>query len=150
MELPVDVLTIISEFSKPLKRRLISQEWYEYARKKDMLEAVDDWLEQTLDDMIHSTWGGFRFGVDLQIMDNFDIHFQENDDNFEYKISFMKDGETEDEFIYLRFDIGELYEWDTTEYSTSREGYSWHLCPSENFATQFINDNGRVVNTKKF
>lgn len=131
-----------------LKRRYISQEWYEYARQKDMLEGVEDWLEQTLVDMIHNTWGGFRWGVALEIMDDFDIHFQEDGDNFEYKISFTKsDGEIEDEHIYLRFDIGELYEWDTTEYSTSSEGYQWHLCPSENFAIQFINDNGRVVKT---
>lgn len=148
-ELPDDVLDIISSFSKPLKRRVVSCRWDETETEDDMLDKVDQWL-------IEKAYLWLEEGVIPNDQEDHLVHFEVERKFDGTKWSFTVvmlniDGEMKDHVFNLTFTRDELYRWDGNSYQTNhgyhRWGYWMKILPDHDLVTHLQDDNGEVIRT---
>ena len=156
VELPDDVLDIMTSFSKPLKRRVVSCRWDETETEDDMLDKVDQWLidkaHEMLEEGVIST-EMLRQGVISADQEDHLVHFEveRKFDGTKWSftvVMFNIDGEMEDHVFNLTFTRDELYRWDGNSYQTNN-GHQWgywlKIIPDHDLVTQLHDDNGEVI-----
>jgi len=144
LELPDDVLGIISEFTRPLKRRVVNCWWDQTDTEDDMLDYVDQWLTDKAMEMLED-------GQILTENDDGLVHFNVDRKYDGTKWSFTVemfniDGDLEDHCFALAFTRDELYRWGGDNYQTTH-GYWWEILPDDDLVTQLQDENGKVIRT---
>jgi hypothetical protein len=151
-ELPDDVLGIISSFSKPLKRRVVSScMWDESETEDDMLDRVCGWLTEkayyVMDD-------GEISNDHEHHLTHFNVDRKFDGTKWSFTVVMINiDGEMEDHVINTRdvfnltFTRDELYRWGG-HYKTNN-GYRWgywlKLIPSHDLVTHLQDNKGEVI-----
>jgi hypothetical protein len=136
--LPDDVITIISAFSKPLKRRIVST-YSSDKTEEEMLDAVEEWFSDMMMVMLEND----EFLADGDEPEDDIVDFELNrtydDEGWTISVTIINnEGDAVDEAIQLTFTREELYLWDYAEYQTTYGGTHWELCPSRTVINQII------------
>ena len=146
-ELPDDVLDIISSFSKPLKRRVVSCMWDETETEDDMLDRVDQWLTDRADMLLHE---GVIYSDQEDYLTNFNVDRKFDGTKWSFTVViFNIDGEIKNHMFNLTFTRDELYRWDGSSYETNngyhRWGYWWKILPDHDLVTHLQDNKGEVI-----
>ena len=150
-ELPDDVLGIISSFSKPLKRRVVSFcTWDESETEDDMLDRVDQWLTEKAYYVLDE---GEISSDQENHLTHFNVDRKFDGTKWSFTVVMINIGEMEDHVINTRdvfnltFTRDELYRWGG-HYITNN-GYRWgywlKLLPGHDLVTHLLDNKGEVI-----
>lgn len=148
VELPDDVLGIISSFSKPLKRRVVSCRWDETETEDDMLDKVDQWLIDMADEMLD--WDVIPNDQEDNLV-HFEVERKFDGTKWSFTVVMINniDGEIKNHVCNLTFTRDELYRWDGNSYQTNhgyhRWGYWMKILPDHDLVTHLQDDTGEVI-----
>jgi hypothetical protein len=145
-ELPDDVLDIISSFSKPLKRRVVSCRWDETETEDDMLDRVDQWLTDKADQWLDE---GVISNDQEDHLTHFNVDRKFDGTKWSFTVvMFNMDGEIKNHVFNLTFTRDELYRWDGNKYKTNnghRWGYWLKILPDHDLVTHLQDEKGEVI-----
>jgi len=146
MELPNDILTVITDFSKPLKRRTVASHWDE-TTEEDMLHRVEMFLCKEGDELRdEGQWDyhGETIGIGVE------RYFDDEENEWTFYVNAVN-LESEDEICVFKstFTREQLYLWDAESYDPDDEEseHNLTLCESEDIVTQLLDENGKVIRT---
>jgi hypothetical protein len=144
VELPDDVLGIISQFTRPLKRRVVSCKWDETDTEEMMLDSVEEWLTDKAMEMLED---GQLITDEEDDLVLFEIDRKMDGNKWVFTVEMINiDGDLVDHCFALTFTRDELYRWDGNNYQTTH-GYWWEILPDDDLVTQLQDDTGKVIRT---
>jgi hypothetical protein len=152
-ELPDDVLDIISSFSKPLNRRVVSCRWDETETENDMLDRVDQWLTEKAYYVLDE---GEISNDHEDHLTHFNVDRKFDGTKWSFTVIMINiDGEMEDHVINTRdvfnltFTRDELYRWGGINHYITNNGYRWgywlKLLPDHDLVTHLQDNKGEVI-----